>query len=196
MMLCVWMRPGRTQSLASLAAPSIKEYATMKCMTLVLVSIIAGCTATAEKPPRGAASSVGAPPAALEKYETFTFGAANPPAAGYDTTARSLAVQRRLTPLVRASLEKRGYKQTTDGPDLVIKISTGSGTLTADARSWDGPSEQSATGFIGIDAYDRVTGTDVWHGSAFAEVDPERIDDRLLARGVEHMLADFPVRRR
>src|SRR5689334_15311813 len=150
----------------------MKEHVTMKWMTLVLVSAVAGCTATTEKPPRATASSVGAPRAALEKYETFTFGAANPPAAGYDTTARSLEVQRRLTPLVQASLEKRGYEQTADSPDLVIKISTGSGTLAGDEASRGAPSGQSATGFIGIDAYDRLTGTDVWHGSAFAEVDP------------------------
>ena len=168
----------------------------MKWMTLVLLSAITACSATAEKPPRATVSSVGSPRAALEKYETFTFGAANPPAAGYDTTTRSLEVQRRLAPLVRASLERRGYEQTADRADLVIKISTGSGTLTHDPSSWDGPSVQSPTGFIGIDAYDRTTGADVWHGSAVAEVDPKRIDDGLLARGVERMLADFPVRRR
>jgi len=174
----------------------MKEYVTMKWMTLVLVSGMTACSATAEKPPRATVSSVGSSRAALEKYGTFTFGAANPPAVGYDTTARSLEVQRRLTPLVRASLQERGYEQTTDSADLVIKISTGSGTLAGDEASRGAPSGQSATGFIGIDAYDRLTGTDVWHGSAFAEVDPGRIDDRLLARGVEHMLADFPARRR
>lgn len=168
----------------------------MKWTILVLVSAMTACSATAERPPRGTASSVGAPRATLEKYGTFTFGAANPPAVGYDTTARSLEVQRRLTPLVRASLEKRGYLQTTDSPDLVIKISTGSGTAVGDGASWDGPSVQSATGFIGIDAYDRATGADVWHGSAVAVIDPERIDDLLLASGVERMLSGFPSRRR
>jgi len=168
----------------------------MKWMTLVLMTAMPACTAIAEKPPRATSSSVGFPRAALERYGTFNFGTANPPAAGFDTTARSLEVERRLTPLVRASLEKRGYEQITDRADLVIKISTGSGTVTGDPSSWDGPSVQSATGFMGIDAYDRITGADVWHGSAFAEVDPKRIDDGLLARGVERMLADFPVRRR
>src|SRR5215471_7675399 len=127
---------GRTQWSASLAARAMKEHVTMKWMTLVVVTAMTACSATLEKPPRASASSFGSSPAALAKYATFTFGVANQPAAGYDTTARSLEVQRRLTPLVRATLEKRGYHQTTDNPDLVIKISTGSGTLTGDGASW------------------------------------------------------------
>jgi hypothetical protein len=168
----------------------------MNWMTLLLVGGMTACSATTATPPRATASSVGSPRAALEKYRTFTFGAANPPATGYETTARSLEVQRRMTLLVRAWLEKRGYEQTSDSPELIVKISTGSGSVTNDDANWDGPSVRSPTGFIGIDAYDSITGTAVWHGSASAEVDPERIDDSLLASGVEHMLADFPPRSR
>jgi hypothetical protein len=56
------------------------------------------------------------------------------------------------------------------------------------------PPEPSPSGYIGVDAYDRTTGTGVWHGSGYAEVDPQKIDDALLARGVEKMLAGFPSR--
>ncbi len=31
----------------------------------------------------------------------------------------------------------------------------------------------------------------IWKGSGFAEIDPVTIDDALLRRGVDHMLAGF-----
>jgi len=164
-------------------------------MTLALMSVMTACNATTAKPPHATASSVGSPQAAFHKYQTFTFAPANPPVTDYETTARSLEVQRRLTPLVQASLEKRGYAQSADSPDLLIKISSGSKTVSGEAATRGSATGQASRGFIGVDAYDRATGADVWHGSAVAEIDPARIDDALLARGVEGMLADFPVRR-
>ncbi|HWZ87401.1 MAG TPA: DUF4136 domain-containing protein, partial [Polyangiaceae bacterium] len=51
-----------------------------------------------------------------------------------------------------------------------------------------------AQGYVGIDIYDGPTGGEVWQGSAFAEIDPEKVDDSLLRMGVSHMLANFPAR--
>jgi len=164
----------------------------MKWMTLALIGFVTACSSTEAKPPHTAASAVGAPRADFARYQTFSFGPANPPASGYETTERSLEVQRRLTPMVQASLQKRGYAESADKSDLLIKISTGSGALAGDKIQRGNPGPETATGFIGIDAYDRETGASVWHGSAFAEIDPARIDDALLAMGVEHMLSDFP----
>jgi hypothetical protein len=48
-----------------------------------------------------------------------------------------------------------------------------------------------AFGFIGIDIYAGASGTQIWQGSAFAEIDPMAIDDALLRRGVDHMLEGF-----
>jgi hypothetical protein len=166
----------------------------MKWTILALICATAACDATASKPPRATASGLGAPHAEFAKYETFTFGPANQPASSYETTARSLEVQRRLTSIVQASLEKRGYISGGESADLVIKISTGSGTMDDEKVQRGNPTDPTSSGFIGVDAYERATGAAVWHGSGVAEVDPQRIDDQLLAKAVELILRDFPAR--
>lgn len=166
----------------------------MKLMTLTLLGLMTACSATTATAPRASASGVGSPAADFNKYQTFTFAPANPPAAGYETTPRSLEVQQKLASLVEASLHERGYQQSTDNADLVIKISTGSGILPGDKVQRGNASADAPAGFIGIDAYDRATGASIWHGSAFAEIDPQHIDESLLQRGVNEMLASFPAR--
>ena len=167
----------------------------MKWMTLALLGAAIACNSTTSNPPHATASAVGSPRADFAKYQTFMFGPANPPATGYVTTARSLEVQSRLTPLVEASLQARGYQPSEGNADLVIKISSGTGTLPGDKVQRGNPSADLPAGFIGIDAYDRATGASVWHGSASAQIDPQHVDERLLGLGVEHMLASFPDRR-
>lgn len=166
----------------------------MKCMTLTLIIVATACSAATPTPPRATASGIGSPKADFTKYQTFTFGPANPPAWGYEVTARSLEVQRRLALLVQAMLQERGYQPSAEKADLVIKISTGSGTLPGDKVQRGNPVGEASGGFIGVDAYDSASGAGVWHGSAFAEIDPEHIDERLLSRGVQDMLASFPAR--
>jgi hypothetical protein len=169
------------------------EYVVMKRIILALISITTAC-ASASPDPRTSASSVASQAADLAAYQTFAFGPANQPATGSFVTARSLEVERRLAPLVQSSLEKRGYSASSGNADLVIKISAGSGTLDENKVDRGNTPASTPGGFIGIDAYDRATGADVWHGTAFAAIDPARIDDQLLAQGVEHMFADFPHR--
>ena len=166
----------------------------MKSVLLMLLAAATACSAKHSTPPRTSASGISSPRADFAKYHTFTFGAANPPAADYQITARSLEVQRRLALLVQASLQDRGYRQSSENADLVIKVSAGSGALPDGEIKSYGPPKQVPAGFIGIDAYDGTSGVGIWHGAAFAEIDPERIDDGLLSRGVEGMLASFPVR--
>lgn len=166
----------------------------MKWMTLALLGVTTACSATSSNTPHATASGIGSPRADFGKYQTFSFGAANQPASGYATTERSLEVQRKLASLVEASLQERGYQPSAAGADLVIKISTGSGTLPGDAVQRGNSAAATPAGFIGIDAYDSTTGAGIWHGSAFAEIDSERIDEQLLARGVQEMLASFPAR--
>jgi hypothetical protein len=163
----------------------------MRCVTLALVSTLSACSANTSEPP-AAASSIGSLRADFTRYRTFTFGPANPPAAGYQVTPRSLEVLRRLAPIVQASLEKRGYTPSSEG-DLIVKISAGTDT-NAGERLYSEDPPRTFVGFIGLDAYDRVTGATIWHGTGTAEVEPELVDDRLLTRGVERMLSNFPAR--
>jgi hypothetical protein len=166
----------------------------MKYMTFTLLAVATACSSTTSTPPRATASGISSPRADFTKYQTFSFGPANPPAVGYQVTERSLEVQRRIAVLVQASLQERGYQQTADNADLVIKISTGSGMLPGDKVQRGNPAAEASAGFIGVDAYDSASGAGVWHGSAFAHIDPSRIDDALLSRGVKDMLAAFPAR--
>jgi hypothetical protein len=167
----------------------------MKWITLALFGAVIGCGATSPEPRVASASGAGAPQAKFSDYRTFSFAPANPPAGGYEVTQRSLEVQERLTPIVKASLEKRGYAQASSGADLLIKISAGTGELPGDKTQRGNPEEPTPTGFIGIDAYDGRSGATVWHGSGQAELKPEQpIDDTLLASGVERILMDFPSR--
>ncbi len=166
----------------------------MKWMPLALLVASTACSASTPTPPRATASGIGSPKADFTKYQTFTFGPANPPASGFEITERSLEVQRKLAQLVQASLQGRGYRQSEEKADLVIKLSTGSGTLAGDKIQRGNVSAHVSAGFIGIDAYDSTSGAGIWHGAAFAEIDPAHIDDGLLSRGVEDMLAAFPAR--
>jgi len=167
----------------------------MKWIALALLGAVIGCGSAAPAPQAASASGTGAPQAKFADYRTFAFAPANPPAPGYEVTQRSLEVQQRLTSLVKASLEKRGYAQSASGADLLIKISAGSGLLEGDKSQRGNPDEPTPSGFIGIDAYDGRSGATVWHGSGRAELKPEEpIDDALLASGVERILMDFPAR--
>jgi len=158
-----------------------------------IVSIAAALSACASTPPaqRTSASSVTAPNANFANYRTFSFGLSEKPKEGYQVTARSLEVERRLRAVVSKAMIARGYTEDTAKTDFVIRLAAGNG---------EGPNptvERAVTppaeGFIAIDVYDSATGSMVWGGSAFAEIDPARIDDALLQRGVDHMLATFPA---
>jgi hypothetical protein len=166
----------------------------MKWLNVSIVGVVTACATASE--PFAEASGTGAVNAPFARYETFAFAPANPPSVGYVVTQRSLEVQRRLAPLVQASLQKRGYQKSEVNPDLLIKITAGSGTIWGEKTQHGNPAEATPSGFIGVDAYDRTTGADVWHGSGYAEIDPTKIDDVLLERGVEKMFDGFPSRRR
>jgi hypothetical protein len=167
----------------------------MKWLTLALLGALIGCGSNSPEPRTASASGQGAPQSKFSEYKTFAFAPANPPASGYAVTPRSLEVQERLTSLVKASLEKRGYAQASTGADLLIKVSAGTGELPGDKTQRGNPAEPTPSGFIGIDAYDGRSGATVWHGSGQADLKPEQpVDDGLLASGVERILLAFPAR--
>jgi hypothetical protein len=172
----------------------------MKWLALALLGPLGACAASAPAPNYAVASKVAAPDVSSASYHTFAFGLAEKPRAGYEVTPRSLDVQRRLRGLVKAALEERQIAETTDHPDLVVKIAAGSGSgfqlrpATSSAVLAGAPERtqpEPAVGFIGIDIYSGATGNQLWQGAAFAEVDPGKIDDALLQRGVAHMLECF-----
>jgi hypothetical protein len=170
----------------------------MKPTTTALLAMLL-CSCATTPPPAPVASSFAAPNASFASYHAFSFGPANDPPPSYQTTPRSLEVQRRLHAVVLAALQKRGYVEDSSKSDFIVKLATGTGeAATPRTEQGDfamgGASTRTpaAQGFIGIDIYDASSGAMIWKGSAFAEIDPAKIDDALLRRGVDHMLADFP----
>jgi len=163
----------------------------MKWIGVALLGVATSC-ATAV-PSKTTATSIVSPRTSVASYRTFSFGLADQPKAGYEVTPRSLEVQRRLRPVVLEALLDRGYVEDREKSDFIVKLAAGTGALANPGAERAVPTDL-ARGFIGIDVYDASTGTEVWQGSAFAEIDPEKIDDSLLKMGVNHMLADFPAR--
>lgn len=161
----------------------------VKILSIGLATALVACTA-GPPAPRSSASSVAAPNADFSHYRTFSFGLAEQPKEGYQVTARSLEVQRRLRVVVSKAMLARGYSEDAAKTDFVIRLAAGNGDAPnpAGERTAVPPAE----GFIAIDIYDSATGSMVWGGSAFAEIDPAKIDDALLQRGVDHMLSNFP----
>ena len=161
--------------------------------TALLAGALTACCATAAPPPpRGVATTVAAPHASFAQYRTFSFGLAEPPKPGYEVTPQSLEVQRRLRPLVQEELKERGYTASDENGDLIVKLLGGTGAASTTQGAERAIATGLARGFIGVDIYDRANGAQVWQGSAFAEIDPEKIDDSLLKLGVTHMLGGFP----
>jgi len=158
-----------------------------KFFVLSLCCALAGCpTANTPPPDHATASVVAAPNVSNSNYHTFEFGTAAAPRQGYETTQRSLEVQQRLRGAVKSALEARGFMEVTEKPDLTIKLAAGSGSGASSYRE-EGP----ALGFIGLDIFSVSSGNQIWQGAAFAEIDPTKIDDALLRRGVQHMLQGF-----
>jgi hypothetical protein len=164
----------------------------MKWIGVALLGTATSCS-TAAVPSKTTATSIASPRTEVARYRTFSFGLADQPKTGYEVTPRSLEVQRRLRPVVLDALLDRGYVEDPNQSDFIVKLAAGTGELANPAAERAVPTGL-ARGFIGIDVYDASTGTEVWKGSAFAEIDPEKIDDSLLKMGVSHMLADFPFR--
>ena len=163
----------------------------MKWMILALGNALTACGASPPPANRPIATSVAPRDVSFASYRTFAFGLADAPRRGYAVTPRSLAVQSRLRGIVQSALQERGLREAADASDIVVKLAAGSGSAPNPAPE---RGMAPATGFIGINIYDGASGTQVWQGSAFAEIDPNEIDDTLLQLGVDHMLEGFASR--
>ena len=171
-----------------------------KLLTLAFLYALVACGAATPPANPAVASHVAAPGLSFESYHTFAFGPAEPPRSGYEVTPSSLEVERRLGVLVKAALENRGLTEMTDHPDMLVKLATGTGSgyqlrppaeFSGRIPSESPPGPVPALGFLAINIYAAASGSQIWQGLAFAEIDPATIDDSLLQRGVEQMLSGF-----
>jgi Domain of unknown function (DUF4136) len=165
----------------------------MRHLAFVALFALAACTAPSVR------TAVN-PAASFDRYQTFSMGPPEGPPKGFQTSAQSVEVQRRLQPLIAAALEQRGYTPATGKGDLVILF--GSGRREVSIHETSGgvgsewlPADENADylqGSVVIDAVDGSSGTLVWHGRSRVRVAPDRIDEQMLLRSVQALLVSFP----
>jgi hypothetical protein len=81
----------------------------------------------------------------------------------------------------------------------MIRISTGTAKEDrSQPTTTSGGSENEPQSIVGgevvVDAFNRSTSQQVWHGIARAEIDPQRINEPVLQAAMQQMLAPFPPR--
>lgn len=165
----------------------------MKSTALLLFATLAACGST--MPPGWLVDTKSSAAASFAAYRTFGFTPAEAPPAPFQVSARSFEVERRMRAVISGELVRKGYaEQPGPGhPDFVVGFASG----CAEERPFGGEAplfEMPEKGAIVIDAFDAASAAQVWHGTGEAEVDPERIDDRLLQMSVQRVLASFPAR--
>jgi hypothetical protein len=138
------------------------------------------------------------PAVSFGAYRTFSFMSAD--GGGYRMSARSTEVQRRLRPLIADTLTRKGYVAASGKGDIFILFGSGprdaSTTEASELTAGWLPDDEGADfveGALVIDAFDGSDGNRVWHGAMRANIDPNRIDDELLARSVQNLLSLFPT---
>ena len=170
----------------------------MKATLLFFVLALTACQRSASAP-GPVVQTVGAASAPFAQYRTFAFGLAERPPAPYAVSERSFEVERRAQALIVAELTKRGYALSGQGRgDFLVRFSVGYAKETIPqpgATEGSGnPTQYANVGELVIDAFDASSSAQVWHGAAEAQIDPQKINDRLLQTAVQQMLAKFPAR--
>jgi hypothetical protein len=138
------------------------------------------------------------PSAHFERYRTFSFGPAEGPPDGYQSSELTPEVRRRLVPLIAAALTSRGYSAATDKGDFFIMFGAGRRTVSTPKlpveREWR-PDDESADfvqGSVVVDAFETSTGTKVWHAQSRTTISPDHLDEEALKDSVNALAASFP----
>jgi hypothetical protein len=139
------------------------------------------------------------PAVSFDRFKTFSIGLSEGPPAGYQATARTAEVYRRLRPLIASALAARGYTQVDARGDLLVMYGSGVREVAIHETSSVGagwlPDDENADfveGSLVIDAFDGASYARVWHGASRAEIKPEQIDDQRLQRSVQELIGAFP----
>jgi hypothetical protein len=171
----------------------------MKAIAIILAATLAACQATTSSGLTSHVQTTSAEAAAFAPFRTFGFRLAEEPPPPYELSARSFEVERRVHDLVAAELARKGYTETGADADLLVRIS--SGTVSGDkpepittSGGTENEPQRITVGEVVVDAFDRGTGQQVWHGTAQAEIDPARINGPALEAAVQRMLTPFPTR--
>jgi hypothetical protein len=152
------------------------------------------CGGGAVVPPTHVDTAV-SPTASFDRYRTFSIGLTERSPLDEPVTARALDAQTRLRALIVDALEAKGYAAAAGGQraDLVVKYASATHEVPASKNDWhpENP-ELVLEGSIVVDVFDSASGVELWQGRIAAPVDRHRIDDVILRRGVDRVLASFP----
>lgn len=170
----------------------------MKAMAIVFAATVSACAATTSSG-SSQVQAISAEPNTFTAYRTFGFRIAGEPPFPSEVSARSFEVGRRMHDLVAKALARKGYREVDTSPDFWVRLS--SGTLEDPGASPAGEGytvdEPRFLSEMVLDAFDGSTAQQVWHGTAQAEIDPQRINERAIGAigaAMRQMLAPFPAR--
>ncbi len=173
----------------------------MKAIGIVLLSAMAACQAATTTTVSGSSQvrTTSAETASFAPFRTFGFRLAAEPPAPYQVSPRSFDAEGRVRELVAAELVRKGYTEAGPDADFMIRISAGTAKADkAEPTTTSGGNENQplsvTAGEVIVDAFNRSTAQQVWHGTARAEIDPNRLNESALHAAVQRMLAPFPVR--
>lgn len=195
------MRLARVNGSAAWVVTVINEATAAKetpMKTIALFAVLAtACSPAFSSAP--AVQTVASPIAPFGEYRAFSFGFTENPPALFEASARSLEVEHRVRDLLGVALREKGYVEDDTRPSFVVRFGTGT-RQEEESRVYEdvarGPSDVFSFGQIKVDIFDASTRTEVWRGTAVSRVDLTKgIDDGLLQRAVEGVLASFPTRR-
>ncbi len=165
----------------------------MRYLAIISLFALAACTGPSVR-------TAVSPTASFDGYHTFSMGPPEGAPRGFQTSPQSAEVQRRLQPLIAVALVQRGYTEAAATGDLVILFGSGRRQVSIHETSGIGdgwlPADENADylqGSVVIDAVDGSSGAVVWHGRSRVDVAPDRIDEEVLQRSVQALIAAFPM---
>ncbi len=138
---------------------------------------------------------------AAQHAKTYAIGSSEQAPARYKSSPKAQEAVRHMAPLLEAALRAKGYEPAKSVADAdlvwmyavgrreVQKAPTMSNRESGDSLSE--PTEEFEEGAVIIDALDK-NGVQAWHGFGKAEVDPKSVDDALLKKAIDQILARFP----
>ena len=138
---------------------------------------------------------------AAQHAKTFAIGSSEQPPPRYRSSPKSQETARHIGPLLEAALRAKGYVPAASVADAdlvwmfaagrreVEKHPTPSNRESGD--SYSEPTEEFEEGAVVIDALDK-NGVQAWHGVGRTEVDPKKVDDVVLKKEVDQIMARFP----
>ena len=97
--------------------------------------------------------------------------------------------------LLRLATDPRRQNRFWLGADLALEVvSEDKPEPITTSGGTENESQRITEDEIVVDAFDGATAQQVWHGTAQAEVDPQRINEPALQDDVRRMLTPFPRR--